>query len=468
MSERWQDDEVGLKAYERERNEIERQTDALVLKTVTSLLLAAEEVTARLRRDTDSILEDFRRNRRGFAHELSLAGATRERMRQDAESESRRILDDARSEAERIRRAARADPGSLLDYVPDLEERVRALETQILDMLGATRGGTAPARSSESGESAGVASSSAALGSLATGTTGVAPDEPLTATWPVADPEPPTHTPDPPASTSQSQSYSPSVLPETFPSAPSDAAVSHDPYMPETSTPISHSSSPVPIDAESPLGSPASGSTLHAVTPATTGAHDDGDEFSLIGSGDAASTPSSSPITHPPSTMSAAATTEHATELGSDDTADATSSSAFTVDRPEAPTSDIDSTVTVATATHAPSSSSTSVGSSAVSSSPVETPDGAASVGTDERRPLQLVFDGVPGYQQAAAIERAVGDLAEDGDVEIIEFEQGQLVLRVEASNPRSLADRLVTKPPLPMRLVASGRDSATFQLTPG
>ena len=83
-------------------------------------------------------------------------------------------------------------------------------------------------------------------------------------------------------------------------------------------------------------------------------------------------------------------------------------------------------------------------------------------------RSLQLVFDGVPGYQQAAAIERSVGDLVEGAEVEIIEFEQGQLVLRVEATNPRAIADRLVARPPLPMRLVASGQDNATFQLTAG
>jgi hypothetical protein len=81
---------------------------------------------------------------------------------------------------------------------------------------------------------------------------------------------------------------------------------------------------------------------------------------------------------------------------------------------------------------------------------------------------MQLVFDGVPGYQQAAAIERAVQDLVGDGEVDILEFEQGQLVLRVEADDPRALADRLVASPPLPMRVVASGQDSATFQLTAG
>ena len=108
---------------------------------------------------------------------------------------------------------------------------------------------------------------------------------------------------------------------------------------------------------------------------------------------------------------------------------------------------------------------------SAPTTSPSPEPVAATTADEDTvgaTRGLQLVFDGVPGYQQAAAIERAVGDLVEDGEVEIIEFEQGQLVLQVEAANPRALADRLMAKSPLPMRLVASGQDSATFQLTAG
>ena len=49
-------------------------------------------------------------------------------------------------------------------------------------------------------------------------------------------------------------------------------------------------------------------------------------------------------------------------------------------------------------------------------------------------RPVELVFDGVPGYQQASALEMAVGDLLPDGEVDIVEFERGQLILSAEAA----------------------------------
>jgi len=74
------------------------------------------------------------------------------------------------------------------------------------------------------------------------------------------------------------------------------------------------------------------------------------------------------------------------------------------------------------------------------------------------------VFDGVPGYQQAAALEQAVSDLVSDEEVEIEEFEQGQLVLTVTVSDLSALAEQLVAASPASIALDDVSDDHATFR----
>jgi hypothetical protein len=79
-------------------------------------------------------------------------------------------------------------------------------------------------------------------------------------------------------------------------------------------------------------------------------------------------------------------------------------------------------------------------------------------------RQVELVFDGVPGYQQASALEMAVGDLLPDGDVDIVEFERGQLVLSAQAADLDGLAGQLVASMPASLQLSAVAGDRATFR----
>ena len=82
------------------------------------------------------------------------------------------------------------------------------------------------------------------------------------------------------------------------------------------------------------------------------------------------------------------------------------------------------------------------------------------------RRPVELVFDGVPGYQQASALERAVNDLLPNEDIDILQFDRGQLVLGLQAIDLEGLADQLVAGSPASLKLEAVAGDRATFRCT--
>ena len=422
MSEQWQEDEASLRSYDREQADLERQTDALVLKTLTSLVSAAEDLKSRLRRDTDSLLEELRRTKRGLENDISMAGAERQRLRDEAESERDRVLSEAHVEAERIVREAQAERESLLGEVREMEHRLRSLETQILQVLGATSG-----RSLATGATGGEhrAMTSPPAGEAMIGAAGVAPGV--------------TTSPSPALGDAPSSA---SLMPSSVPTVPPPAVdVDDDEAASDfevATTPLGEPASVDHLDATAPVATPESRSAATAEVPSPA----------------VSSVPTESTREDEPE-LSFAAPSQPA--------APTTTRTDEDVAMPTTPATD---DVLVA----APASeSSVSAPSAGADTTPAEpAPAAAEAPAPTAARGLQLVFDGVPGYQQAAAIERAVGDLVEDGEVEIIEFEQGQLVLQVEAANPRELADRLVARPPLPMRLVASGQDSATFQLTAG
>jgi hypothetical protein len=88
----------------------------------------------------------------------------------------------------------------------------------------------------------------------------------------------------------------------------------------------------------------------------------------------------------------------------------------------------------------------------------------AASAPPTHLRPVELVFDAVPGYQQASAVERALNDLLPDEDVDIVEFERGQLILSVQATDLHALALQLVAASPASLELDAVAGDRATFR----
>ena len=82
-----QQEEEVLRRRAREQAEIERQTDALVLHTLTTLVTASEELKSKLRRDTESLLEGYRRSKRQLESEISRTTAERLRSRREAEQE---------------------------------------------------------------------------------------------------------------------------------------------------------------------------------------------------------------------------------------------------------------------------------------------------------------------------------------------------------------------------------------------
>src|SRR3954452_19296685 len=87
-----QHEEESLRRAAREQAEIERQTDALVLRTLTAMVTAAEDLKSKLRRDTEDILENYRRNKWSLENEISLSGAERQRLRREAEDERDGLL----------------------------------------------------------------------------------------------------------------------------------------------------------------------------------------------------------------------------------------------------------------------------------------------------------------------------------------------------------------------------------------
>src|SRR5262245_48261673 len=129
-------DEESLRRWAREQAEIERQTDALVLRTLTAMVTAAEDLKTKLRRDTETILEEFRRSKRGLETEISLAGAERQRFRREAEQEREEIVVAAKARAREIIEDAERERDDLLTEVRSMEQRLRSLQEQIRSFLG--------------------------------------------------------------------------------------------------------------------------------------------------------------------------------------------------------------------------------------------------------------------------------------------------------------------------------------------
>jgi hypothetical protein len=277
-------DEEMLQRRAREQADIERQADALVLRTLTALVTASEELKAKLRRDTEHLLDRYRQTKRQLEHEIAAATAERARSRRDAEQERAVIIAEARAQAREIVKAA---------------ERERE---SVLGRLGVTAAPD-PARRSPSLTSVSDEGSEAA--------------------------------------------------------AESDTAPT------------------------SPAPSPAPSSTAPSVPVASL-------------------SPSPVPATSAPSWLSAF---------------------------PTSPTS-------------------------AYPPGPVPA----------RRRPVELLFDGVPGYQQASALERAINDLLPDEEIDIIRFDCGQLVLGLQAADLAQLADRLVAGSRDSLELEAVDGDQARFR----
>src|ERR1700754_4548915 len=91
-----------MRRWSREQAEIERQTDALVLKALTAMVTAAEDLKSKLRRDVEGILEEYRRNKRSLENEISLGTAERQRFRRETEHERDAIISEAQSRAREI------------------------------------------------------------------------------------------------------------------------------------------------------------------------------------------------------------------------------------------------------------------------------------------------------------------------------------------------------------------------------
>ena len=70
----------------------------------------------------------------------------------------------------------------------------------------------------------------------------------------------------------------------------------------------------------------------------------------------------------------------------------------------------------------------------------------------------------MPGYQQASALERAVNDLLPNEEIDILQFDRGQLVLGLQAADLLRLADQLVAGSPASLELEAVAGDRAKFR----
>jgi hypothetical protein len=326
-----QHEEEILRRWAREQAEIERQTDALVLKALTTLVTAAEDLKSKLRRDVEGILEEYRRTKRSLENEISLATAERQRFRREVEQERDTIVGEAESRARAIVDAAERECDTLVAEARTKEERLRTLEEQIRSVFGI-------------------------------------------------------------------EVSAESITPSPAPIEPEDADVEPAPIEP---APIqSASSTPAP-----PEPAPAASGFVPA-SPAvlTSRAAPPSDDFEDL-------------------------VAEPSAALGTltDDDEDAASGAAPTAPLPASP----------------------------ARPRPAARPAGP--------RQIELVFDGVPGYQQASALEMAVGDLLPGGEVDIVEFEHGQLVLSAQTTNLEGLADQLVSSMPASLQLTAVDGDRATF-----
>jgi len=81
-------------------------------------------------------------------------------------------------------------------------------------------------------------------------------------------------------------------------------------------------------------------------------------------------------------------------------------------------------------------------------------------------RMMQLIFTNVPGYQRAAAIERATRQLPDVSNVDVQEFERGRLVLEVQLADPATVADAMVANGPAEMFVAEHSASAITFQLS--
>jgi cell division septum initiation protein DivIVA len=336
-----QHEEESLRRWAREQAEIERQTDALVLRTLTAMVTAAEDLKSKLRRDTEAMLEEYRKTKRGLENEISLSTAERQRFRREVEQERDAILSEANEQAREIVDAAKQEREQLLHETREMEQRLRGIESQIRALFG--QGAVVQAADDDAdGEAADLAARPAFT--PATRSRSATPAVP---------------TPDP-------------VAPAPPSAAPAEADEEPAPALVEDEAEL--------VDEEE--------------EPATA----------------APARPTFTPAPPPPVV-------------------------AATPDAPAAP-----STPT-APATLTPAAST-----------------------ARQRRLVELVFDNVPGYQQASALERAVDDLVPDGEVDILDFERGQLVLNVHAVDLEVLAEQLVaTSTAVLLELESIEGDRATF-----
>jgi len=303
-----------LRRCAREQADIERRVDALVLGALTSLVKSAEDLKSRLRRDTEGILDAYRRTKRGLEGDISLAGAERQRLRRDAEQERDAILNDAREQASQVIAEAEQERERLLAEVLSMAQHLRSLERQ-------AGGDAAPTDEAEAVEiEAATVVDEAAEAFDEAGGADVEPAPPVNATA-TADTE-------------------------DIVVSPADLEDAPEPPSP-------------PAPPERPVEAPPS---LAAI------------------------------LTAPP----------------------------------------------------------------------------APSTGAEPRRirprQVRLIFHGVPGYQQAMALDQAVSDLVPDEAVEIDEFEQGRLVLTVIVTDLTALAWQLVAASPASITLDGTDGDRATFR----
>ena len=335
MSE--QHEEESLRRWAREQAEIERQTDALVLRTLTAMVTAAEDLKSKLRRDTETMLEEYRKTKRGLENEIGLSTAERQRFRRELEQERETIISEATSQAKEIVDNAEREREQLLRETRTMEQRLRSIEGQIRSLFGQQAGMAAAGTDS-------AASSGAPAAATAT------PAAPAARTF-----TPPTYT----------RAATPAFTPPVVTPSPAAAPTADE-------------------DVESALVEDEAGLVDEV----------DGDEEETV----AVAPPAFTPAPPPP-------------------------------------------IITMPTSAPAP-----------------------RPVPVKQRRVVELVFDGVPGYQQASALERAIDELVPDGEVDILDFERGQLVLNVQVADLDILAEQLVaTSATVLLELESVEGDRATF-----
>ena len=409
-----QHEEESLRRAAREQAEIERQTDALVLRTLTAMVTAAEDLKSKLRRDTEEILENYRRTKRSLDNDLGMAGAERQRLRREAEDERDALLERARETADQIVADAEREREALLAEVRTMEHRLRGLEEQIRAALGLGAG------------EAGVAGPTAAR-STASGPAISAPEDDEEEAAPTFVPNLPAAIVEPEPELLVSE---PEEAPE--PPGPSPVSVGGDAVA-------RVESAPEPAEAPAPASlAPAS------LAPAPPAA--------------ASSAPSA-----------AAAHVEAEPELDFD--VDAKPAFLSHLDSPTSPLPATTPSEATAPEPAAPPAPAVRPPQLAPSPAPAGVQTGTSAPSpTSRRAPAQLrlvrlIFSGVPGYQQAAAVEQAVNDLVPDGDLDIEEFEQGTLVLNVTIADLPSLAKKLAASSPT-IELESTADDRAMFRYT--